>query len=369
MLHALTLASAGAWAVGLINARRSVASLKEPHPCPDPPRTSVVIPARNAARTIGTVIESVLSQDLGRGLADIVVVDDGSSDGTPQIVRGYGDERLRYVRIDSIPTGWSPKNWACWVGAGEASGEVIAFLDADTWFTRPDSLRALSCAAMKYGIASMAPRFACPTRRCRGVETALTTFSHAFLGFDKVGDPGNGLAWFYGCCWAAERGLYNRFGGHAAVKAEVVEDKAIAKLLKRGGLIPAVLNGTEHVETLWYGSVSETVLTLGRVLHTYGSRVARAAAASAAVGIAYLSPLLEALVASAAGPAALVLAAVSYASQALAHTVGTRLNRYWRGYALTSPAFGPVLSAGLVMAALYSMKGVRWRGRILSLTS
>ncbi len=311
----------------------------------------------------------MLSQDIGDGLREVIVVDDGSTDETPDIVRSYSDARLTYVRIDVVPEGWSPKNWACWIGARRASGDVLAFLDADTWFLRPDSLRVLACTAKEHGIASMAPRFGCLTRRCRAVETVLTTFSHAFLGFEKVNDPGHGLAWFYGCCWATNRGLYERFGGHAAVKADIVEDKAIAKLLKRYGLVPAVIKGFDHVETLWYGNVSETVATLGRVLHTYGSRAGRALGAALAVGIAYLSPVLEVLTTPVTGPLSLAMAAASYASQAIAHTVGAELNRYWRGYALSSPVFGPVLSAGLVRAVRYSREGVRWRGRRLRLTS
>ncbi len=369
IVHALALASTGAWVIGRFRAKKSINSLKEPVPCPDPPATSVIIPARNAAETIGRVIESVLGQDIGEGLREVIIVDDGSTDETPDIVRRYSDSRLRYLRVDSTPNGWSPKNWACWVGAGRASGDVLVFLDADTWFLRTNALRALACAARKYGIASMAPRFGCPTRRCRAVETALTTFSHAFLGFDKVSDPGHGLAWFYGCCWGVERRLYERFGGHAAIKAEIVEDKAIARLLKQRGIIPAVLKGFDHVETLWYGSVSDTVSTLGRVLHTFGSGTGKALGASIAVGAAYLSPLLEALLAAFTGPIAVAVAAASYASQAVAHVVGAELNRYWKGYALTSPIFGPVLSAGLVKAIKYSREGVRWRGRHLRLTS
>lgn len=299
----------------------------------------------------------------------MIVVDDGSTDETPAVVRGISDPRLRYVRIDSTPAGWSPKNWACWVGAGRTSGNVLIFLDADTWFLRTDALRVLACAAKEYGVASMAPRFGCPTKRCRAVETVLTTFSHAFLGFERVSDPRHSLAWFYGCCWATEKGLYDRFGGHAAVKAEIVEDKAIAKILKRSGVIPAVINGFDHVETRWYGSVSETVFTLGRVLHTYGSRADKAFGASLAVGIAYISPLLEALITPLAGTLALGIASASYFSQAVAHAVGAGINRYWKGYALASPIFGPVLSAGLVKAVKYYREGVKWRGRHLRLTS
>ena len=84
---------------------------------------SVVIPAYNAEAFIRSAIESALSQTLP--VHEVLVIDDGSQDQTPQIVASYGKQ----VRLISQPNGGpsSARNH----GAQVATGEYIAFLDAD----------------------------------------------------------------------------------------------------------------------------------------------------------------------------------------------------------------------------------------------
>ncbi|MFH1843698.1 MAG: glycosyltransferase [bacterium] len=88
------------------------------------PVISVVIPAYNAAEFMRRTVESVLDQT---GVTvEVIVVDDGSSDATPEIAAGFGD-RIRLERIGNSGGPSIPRN----VGVGAASGEYIAFLDAD----------------------------------------------------------------------------------------------------------------------------------------------------------------------------------------------------------------------------------------------
>ena len=92
----------------------------------DTPAFSVVVPAYNASRTIGATIGSVLRQsheDL-----ELIVVDDGSSDGTPDLVREFGanDERLRLVEQPNKGTAGARNT-----GIGEARADLVAFLDND----------------------------------------------------------------------------------------------------------------------------------------------------------------------------------------------------------------------------------------------
>lgn len=92
---------------------------------------SVVIPAWNVAAYIARAIDSVLAQT--RPAQEILVVDDGSSDGTADIVRGYGD-RVRYI--------YQPQTGAAEArnrGISEAAGRWVAFLDADDQWL-PDKL-------------------------------------------------------------------------------------------------------------------------------------------------------------------------------------------------------------------------------------
>ena len=87
------------------------------------PWVSVVIPAFNAERTLGPAIESAFAQTYPK--VEIIVVDDGSTDGTPAVLERYGD-RIRGVRQKNQGEG-AARN----CGIEKAQGSLIAFLDAD----------------------------------------------------------------------------------------------------------------------------------------------------------------------------------------------------------------------------------------------
>lgn len=94
------------------------------------PIVSVVVPCYNAARTIAATIESVQAQTMTRW--ELHVVDDGSSDGTPDLVREMAaeDRRIRLtVQVNSGPSAARNR------GAELARGGIIAFLDADDVWT------------------------------------------------------------------------------------------------------------------------------------------------------------------------------------------------------------------------------------------
>ena len=96
------------------------------------PRFSVIIPVYNSAATLARAIDSVLAQSYPAH--EIIVIDDGSSDGTADLAARYGD-KLRYMRQDNAGVS-SARNH----GARIATGEWLAFLDADDWYY-PDRLR------------------------------------------------------------------------------------------------------------------------------------------------------------------------------------------------------------------------------------
>ncbi len=92
------------------------------------PLVSVLMPAYNTARFIGRAIESVLTQTYTHW--ELVIVDDGSTDDTPEVVGRYTDERIRYIRTENRGPG-AARNTAI----DNAHGEFIALLDSDdVWF-------------------------------------------------------------------------------------------------------------------------------------------------------------------------------------------------------------------------------------------
>lgn len=89
------------------------------------PTVSVVIPTYNRAFVIGDAIRSVLEQTFQD--FEIIVVDDGSTDNTAEVVKSFNDDRIRYIRLDKNRGAAAARN----VGTRESKGEYIAFLDSD----------------------------------------------------------------------------------------------------------------------------------------------------------------------------------------------------------------------------------------------
>lgn len=91
-----------------------------------PPCVSVIIPTWNRAEFVRDAIDSVLAQDYPS--LELLVIDDGSTDATPEVVRSYGD-KVRYIRQANGGAA-SARNR----GIAEATGEFVAFLDSDDLF-------------------------------------------------------------------------------------------------------------------------------------------------------------------------------------------------------------------------------------------
>ncbi|MBC7228963.1 MAG: glycosyltransferase [Actinobacteria bacterium] len=97
------------------------------------PLVSVILPTYNRAPSLARAIESVLNQSYGE--IEVLVVDDGSVDGTMGLIRGFDDPRLRYFRLERNAGAAHARN----VGLRSARGEYIAFQDSDDeWM--PDKL-------------------------------------------------------------------------------------------------------------------------------------------------------------------------------------------------------------------------------------
>lgn len=216
------------------------------------PRVDVIIPARNEAHRIAPLLESLRRQTFVP--ARVLVVDDESSDGTAALARRLGAE---VISAGVHPEGWHGKTWACWQGAQMTDGDLLVFLDADTWLA-PEGLEALLDAYVERGgLLSVQPYHV--TERAYEQFSAffnivLLAGMNAFTPWGEKLAPGGA----FGPCMVCSRADYVRLGGHAAVRQETLEDIPLGKRFVRAGLPTRCLVGRGAISFRMYpGGPSE----------------------------------------------------------------------------------------------------------------
>lgn len=226
------------------------------------PSVSVVIPARDEENTIGPCVASLAASRYPD--FEIVVVDDGSEDGTAEMVRSLEPGNARGIRLVSgkpLPAGWFGKPWACWQGAREATGDLLLFTDADT--EHGPRLLARSVEEIRAGGADAVTVVG---RQVMGSfwERLLQPWFFALLAirYPRTGEPKEPGRWrdaiANGQYILFSRTAYDQVGGHEAVKGEVVEDMRLAQILVRGGR-RLVVRSARELETRMYRSLGELV--------------------------------------------------------------------------------------------------------------
>jgi GT2 family glycosyltransferase len=201
-----------------------------------PQTVSAIIPARNEEHTIGHAVASLAQQP---EISEILVVDDESTDGTARVLQNLAVQipKLRVLDAGPLPEGWVGKNHAAWQGAQRATGDWLLFTDADTVHLPDSTARALlEAAASGAGMLSISP-----AQEMRSWwERAMIPFVFCRLArlysYAAVNSPESPAAAANGQYLLVRRDAYEKIGGHAAVRAEVLEDVALARRAKDAGV-------------------------------------------------------------------------------------------------------------------------------------
>jgi hypothetical protein len=180
----------------------------------------------------------------------VVLVDDGSTDGTADLARaaGGGDPRLHVIDAGPLPEGWVGKSWACWRGVRESGdAEWLLFSDADV-VHRPDAVARTLTRARRAGRggATLVPRVVTGSRVERWVMPAAIIAIGTFVAPGPLArHPRSPVAIAAGGFILIERALYDRIGGHAAQAGKMVDDVTLAHRVKLAGglLVPAQGHG------------------------------------------------------------------------------------------------------------------------------
>jgi chlorobactene glucosyltransferase len=342
------------------------------------PLISVCIPARNEARTILPCIEAIFAQTYPR--TEVIVVDDRSTDATPDIVTSLRSRfpSLIVVHGAPLPLGWAGKPHALHQAAGSANGAWLCFVDADTLLA-PEALASCYTKA----IEAQADLFTILTRQLTGsfwekvlMPIVITALS---VGFPprRVNDPRLPDAVANGQFILIRRAVYDAVGGHLRIKDQIVDDKALAEVVKWSGRRLVLADGRRVARTRMYTSLPE--LWEGWTKNIYlGLRDRPATLFLGAIGAlllvaaAVLLPLWPLLglywFLRGAGWMALAVILESlalwgvllFARAAVAHGMGIA-----RAYAFTAPLGSGIFAAMMLTSAwkVLSGRGVTWRGR------
>jgi chlorobactene glucosyltransferase len=230
-------------------------------PAPPPseaPLISVIVPARDEARNLPRCLTGLLAQTYPR--LEFIVVDDGSTDATPEILAGFAarETRLRVILGQPLPKGWAGKPHALTQGAETAQGEWLCFVDADT-FAAPHLLASAYAAALSHN----ADLFTLLTRQELGTfwEKVLmpVVFTGIAAGFptQHVNDPRRPEAIANGQFILIRRAVYEALGGHRALRSSIVEDRDLAARVKRAGYRLVLGDGRALARTRMYTSFRE----------------------------------------------------------------------------------------------------------------
>ncbi|MGQ9651371.1 MAG: glycosyltransferase [Phycisphaerae bacterium] len=231
-ITSLSLIALALWLVGFIILGRLLgrrAAVVTPGNTPDPlsaAALSVIIPARNEEHNLPTLLRSLASQSVRP--REIIVVDDDSTDQTAEIARGFG---ATVISSEPLPDGWRGKTWACWQGARAASGELLLFVDADTWL-EPEGLPNILNGRAD-GVLSVGPYHA-----VRRPYEQLSAFFNLLMtagtgAFRLLGGRPNGL---FGQMLLVHRDDYWRVQGHEAVKGHILENFYLAERFRDHGV-------------------------------------------------------------------------------------------------------------------------------------
>ncbi len=334
---------------------------------------SVVVPARDEEATLPVLLAS--RRGLALGVREVVVVDHGSRDATASVARAAGAVVLP---AGAPPQAWTGKAWACHLGAGATSGELLLFLDADT-VLGPDALDGLLDLHGRHGgLVSVQP-----------FHTVVDAYEQLSSYFNAVALLASGAfaarpsrrPMAFGPCLLTTRADYERAGGHAAVRGDILDDVRLAAAYGRAGLPVRCAAGGRVIRMRSYpGGLRQLAAGWTKNFASGASAAAPGPALGAglwvsahhAVAVGAALALLETVsgrdVSLAHGSLGLWVAcwvAVSWQLRSVLRRIGSF--RWWTWVLFPVPllAFDVIFARSVVQTAV--RRSVRWRGREVDL--
>ena len=219
---------------------------------------AVLLPLRDEVHLVEPCLRALLAQ---RGVNDleVVVLDDGSTDGTADLVRRVGGDRVRLLTGAPLPPGWLGKPHACHQLARATGADVLVFVDADV-VPAPTAVAASVRLLDGFDLLTPYPRIIADGLGPRLVQPLLQWSWLTFLPLRAMErSPRPSLAAAGGQFLAVRAAAYRRAGGHEAVRDKVLEDVELARAVKRAGGRIALADGSALATCRMYGTWRELV--------------------------------------------------------------------------------------------------------------
>ena len=220
------------------------------------PSVSVIVPAHNEERVIKRCVQSILSQaypDL-----ELIVVLDRCTDGTRALLEPIAaeDDRLTLLINESCPSDWAGKCHAARLGARQARGDRLLFIDADTC-CQPELFKSAIRIADTSDIAllSLLSTLTCEHDFERTAQPVASMALMTLYPPDLVNREPKGRPFANGQFMLFNRASYESIGGHDAVKDDLLEDIAFARCISHDGGRVNILNADGMFTCSMYSSI------------------------------------------------------------------------------------------------------------------
>ncbi|UCE58374.1 MAG: glycosyltransferase [Phycisphaerales bacterium] len=360
--------------------RKVLSSRSYDGPPDQPQRISVIIAAKDEEENIEACVTSLLEQDYPD--FELIVIDDRSSDGTPEILRrllGESGSRLRVVTVRELRDDWFGKNNAMREGVEVSTGEWLCFTDADCRQTSDTTLTMAMREALAHNVdfLTLTPRLEMRSTWEKLLQPVCALALIAWFRPGRVNDPRRKSAYANGAFMLMHRDCYEAIGGHERVRNAANEDIQMARITKQMGLKLRVVENEDLYLTRMYRTAADAWRGWSRIFCCSLGTVPRLATAGLLMAVFTLLPWISLMIVATGWVLSDPQTASEWVPAVLAWAVVILLQEtvVWRFYGVLKVNrlwsltyfIGGVVTLGVLINALLKAAGLgatQWRGTV-----